>query len=68
MKKKKIYKKVTKAINPLIYDLELFRDGNYPLEEFTVSYWEREELQKICDKIFEETYRLTNATSTKKRK
>ena len=68
MKKKKIYKRVLKAINPLIEDLELIRSGDYPMEEFTVSYWEREELQEICEKIFEETYKLTNATSTKKRK
>lgn len=60
MKKKKIYKKVIKLINPLIKELELIRQGNYPMEEFGVSYWEREELQKICNLIFEETYKLTN--------
>lgn len=68
MKKKKIYKKVTNKINPLIEELELIREGDYPMEEFTVSYWEREELQKICNLVFEETYKLINATNTKNRK
>ena len=58
MKKKKIYKKVIDKVNPLIEELELIREGNYPMEEFTVSYWEREELQKICNLVFEETYKL----------
>ena len=60
MKKKKIHKKVTEKVNPLIKELELIRSGDYPMEEFTVSYWEREELQKICNKVFEETYNLIN--------
>jgi hypothetical protein len=66
--KKKIYKKVTDKVNPLIEKLKKIQDGEYPIEEFSSAYWTRNGLQIICDKIFEETYKLTNATSTKKRK
>jgi hypothetical protein len=68
MKKKKIYKKVTKKVNPLIDLLKKYQLGAYPLEENGFSYWTRRDLQEICNLVFEETYKLTNATSIKNRK
>ena len=68
MKKKKILKKVTEKVNPLIKGLKKYQLGEYPMEEYGFNFWGREDIQKICNLVFEETYKLTNATSTKNRK
>ena len=58
MKKKKILEKVTEKVNPLINSVQKYQLGEHPMEEFGFSYWTRRDVQEICDKIFEETYKL----------
>jgi hypothetical protein len=69
MSKDEIFKRVTEKVNPLIEKTKTIVDENYMMEEFSNSYWNRENLIKICNEIFNETYYLTNnAPSTTKGK
>lgn len=68
MTKEEIYKKVTDKVNPMIKATSRWMDGEEPCEEFGEYYWTKEDLRKIADEIFEETYKLSNATNPENRK
>ena len=69
MNKQEIHFEVTERVNKLITRLRKTEEGDYPFEEYVTHYWTGEAVTEICNKVFEETYKLTkNATSIKIRR
>lgn len=65
MTKNEIYKKVIEEVKPLLNDLVVDEYGEYPYEEYVVNrYYNVNSISKICDKVFEETYKLVECSSS----
>jgi hypothetical protein len=58
MKKETIETKVAKKVNPLINILAEYKDGPSGMEEYGRRIWNRESIQRICEEVFNETYKL----------
>lgn len=67
MNKLEAKKIVEDLVNPLIEKLKVAKEGFPCFMEYTTNWWNQDSIRKICEKVFNETYKICQKNKKKQK-